>query len=77
MEDYLLSVAEVAERLKTNRNFVYKLIEKGLLKCLIMGSKKIRNSEVNRFLCEFEGKDLTDLDNIKDISIGQPVKKEE
>lgn len=42
-----------------------------------MGSKKIRNSEVNRFLCEFEGKDLTDLDNIKDISIGQPVKKEE
>lgn len=28
MEDYLLSVAEVAERLKTNRNFVYKLIEK-------------------------------------------------
>lgn len=67
MEDYLLSVAEVAERLKTNRNFVYKLIDKGLLKCLLMRSKKVRNSEVNRFLSEYEGKDLTDLDNIRDL----------
>ena len=66
MEDYLLSVTETAERLKTNRNFVYKLIDKGILKCLIMGSKKIRNSEINRFLAEYEGKDLTDLDNIKE-----------
>lgn len=68
MEDYLLSVSEAAERLKTNRNFVYKLLDKGILKCLIMGSKKIRNSEINRFLAEYEGKDLTDLSNIKDFN---------
>ncbi|MDF2883827.1 MAG: binding domain, excisionase family protein [Clostridiaceae bacterium] len=67
MEDYLLSVSEVAERLKTNRNFVYKLLDKGILKCLVMGSKKIRNSEINRFLSEYEGKDLTDLSNIKEV----------
>lgn len=67
MEDYLLSVSETAERLKTNRNFVYKLLDKGLLKCLVLGSKKIRNSEINRFLTEYEGKDLTDLSNIKEV----------
>lgn len=67
MEDYLLSVSEAAARLKTNRNFVYKLIDKGLLRCLIIGSKKIRNTEINRFLNEFDGKDLSDLNNIKDV----------
>jgi len=64
-DDYLLSVSDAATRLKTNRNFIYTLIEKGILKCLIMGSKKIRNTEINRFLAEYEGKDLTDLNNIK------------
>lgn len=67
MEDYLLSVAEVAERLKTNKNFIYVLIKKGFLRPLKIGSMKIRNTEINRFLQEFEGKDLTDLDNIKDL----------
>ena len=67
MEDYLLSITQTAQRLKTNKNFVYKLVDKGLLKCLIMGSKKIRNSEINRFLAEYEGKDLSNLDNITDI----------
>lgn len=69
MDDYLLSVAETAERLKTNKNFVYKLIEKGFLKCLIIGSKKVRNSEINRFLVEYEGKDLSDLNNIRQVYI--------
>lgn len=67
MEDYLLSVSEVSLRLKTNKNFIYALIDKRILKCLIMGSKKIRNSEVNRFLAEYEGKDLSDLNNIKNL----------
>ena len=65
MEDYLLSVSDTAIRLKTNKNFIYELINKGILRYLVMGSKKIRNSEINRFLAEYEGKDLTDLSNIK------------
>jgi len=65
LEDYLLSVSDTAIRLKTNKNFIYELINKGILRYLVMGSKKIRNSEINRFLAEYEGKDLTDLSNIK------------
>lgn len=67
MSDYLLTVSETAKRLKTNKNFVYELIKKGLLKSLKLGSFKIRDSEINRFLKEFEGRDLSDLDNIKDL----------
>lgn len=70
MEDYLLSVADTAKRLgmPSNRNFIYELIEKGLLKSIKFKSLKIRNSEINRFLEWAEGKDLSDLDNIKDLS---------
>ncbi|WP_097026145.1 helix-turn-helix domain-containing protein [Clostridium peptidivorans] len=67
MKDYLLSVTETAERLKTNKNFIYLLIKKGFLKSLKIGSMKIRNTEINRFLQEFDGKDLTDLNNVKDL----------
>lgn len=67
MEDYLLTVAETAKRLKTNKIFVYKLINMKLLSALKLGSLKIRNEEINRFLQEYEGKDLTDLNNIKDL----------
>lgn len=63
--DYLLSVSEVAELLKTNKNMIYTLVDKKLLRAMKVGSLKIRNSEVIRFLDEYEGKDLTNLDNIK------------
>ncbi len=70
MEDYLLSVADTAKRLgvASNRNFVYELIEKGLLKSIKFKSLKIRNSEINRFLEWAEGKDLSDLDNITELT---------
>jgi len=70
LEDYLLSVAETAKRLgvASNRNFVYELIEKGLLKSIKLKSLKIRNSEINRFLKWAEGKDLSDLNNIKELN---------
>lgn len=67
MEDYLLSVSEAAKRFKTNRNFVYELINKKLLVAMKLGSLKVRNSEINRFLRDYDGKDLTDLSNIKEL----------
>ena len=67
MEDYLLSVVDAAKRLKTNKAFVYLLIEKKLLKALKLGSLKIRNSEINRFVNDYEGMDLSNLDDIKDL----------
>jgi len=68
MEDYLLSVADASKRLDSSRNAVYELINNGYLKAMKLGSLKIRNSEINRFLQEFEGKDLSDLSNIKSLN---------
>lgn len=67
-EDYLLSISEVAKRLRTNKNYVYELVNKKLLKALKLGSLKVRNSEINRFLKESEGKDFTDLNNVAKLN---------
>lgn len=69
MEDYLLSVTETSKRLSTSRNTVYDLISSGHLKALKLGSLKVRNSEINRFLEEYEGKDLSDFKNIKVLNM--------
>lgn len=71
MEDYLLSVSDAAKRLDINRNQTYDLINRGLLKTLKFKSLKVRNSEINRFLAEYEGKDLSDLDNIRNLDLIQ------
>ncbi|SCI82265.1 DNA binding domain%2C excisionase family [uncultured Clostridium sp.] len=61
MEDYLLTVKEVSKRLKTTPHYVYKLIDSGLLIGLKLGSLKVRNAEVNRFLAEMDGKDVNSM----------------
>ena len=67
MEDVLYTVKETAELLKTNPNYVYELIKRGLLPALKLGSLKIRRISLLKFLKENEGKDLTDLNNIIDL----------
>ena len=60
----LYTVKEVASILKTNVNFVYELIKRGLLPAMKLGSYKIRKDALDRFLEKYEGYDLTDLKNI-------------
>lgn len=60
MNDYLLSVDEVAKRLATDKNTVYKLIKNGKLSALKIKSLKVRNLEINRFLHDNDGEDLED-----------------
>lgn len=67
MEEVLYTVKETAELLKTNPNYVYELIKRGLLPALKLGSLKIRRTSLLIFLKENEGKDLTDLNNIVDL----------
>ena len=71
MEDVLYTVAETAKLLKTNTNYVYDLINKGLLSALKLGSYKIRRSTLMEFLEKFEGYDLTDLNNVKGLVKGE------
>ncbi|WP_027633349.1 helix-turn-helix domain-containing protein [Clostridium hydrogeniformans] len=67
MDPVLYTVAEVAELLKINRNAVYELISKNILVGLKLGSMKITKAELMRFLNEYVGKDLSDLDDIKKL----------
>ena len=53
------SVKEVSQLIHTNQAYVYSLIKAGLLPALKLGSYKIRKETLERFLAEYEGKDLT------------------
>ena len=63
----LYTVSEVAEILKSNTNYVYKLMNAGLLKYLVIGRRKVRESTLNKFIAEFEGYDITDPENVKGV----------
>lgn len=67
MEDILYTVAETAKLLKTNPNCIYDLINKGLLPALKIKSFKIRRTSLLEFLEKYEGQDLTDLNDIKEL----------
>lgn len=69
MEDILYTVSETAKLLKTNTNYVYELIKLGFLPALKLGSFKIRKSTLISFLEKYEGQDLTDLRNIKELEV--------
>lgn len=67
MEDVLFTVKETSELLKTNTNYVYDLINKGFLPALKLGHLKIRKTAILDFLEKYEGQDLSDLNNIKEL----------
>lgn len=68
MDEYLYTVEEVAAILKVNKNTVYDLIRKRLLVALKLGRLKITRTTLLKFLKEFNGKDLSDLDNIRELT---------
>ena len=72
MEDLLFTVKEASKLLKTDEATVRRLISKGLMKALKLGRIKIRKAEIERFTEWAEGKDLNDLDNIKEFDYNTP-----
>ena len=46
----LLTVSEVAKLLKVNRNFVYNLIKNGELEAVKIGSIKVKQEALNRYI---------------------------
>lgn len=46
----LYTVTEVAKILKVNRNFVYKIINNGELEAVKIGSIKVRQEALNRYI---------------------------
>ncbi len=65
----LYTMEEAAQILQVKRGTVDKLREAGLIRCLKLGRWKVRAEELDRFLREAEGKDVTDPFNVKDIAI--------
>lgn len=63
----LLDVAEVAQRLKCNKNTVYDLIRSGRLVGLKLGRMKVSTMELYDFMERYAGKDLTDPHRVTDL----------
>ncbi|MBR9648699.1 MAG: helix-turn-helix domain-containing protein [Clostridium tyrobutyricum] len=68
MEEYLYTVEEMAKILKVNTSTVYKLIKMGYLTTLKLGRYKITKFELLRFLKKYNGMDLTDLADVKEVT---------
>ena len=63
----LLDVAEVAKRLKCNKNTVYTLIKSGRLVGLKLGRIKVSTLELDNFIKRYTGKDISDPYNVTDL----------
>lgn len=68
-ERLIYTVQEVASILHSSPNYIYELIRKGYLPAIKLGSLKVLKSTLERFLIQNEGKDLSDLNDIKKIVI--------
>lgn len=69
MMDELYTVKEVSGILKVNVHTVYDLIKAGLLPALKLGSLKVRRISLMNFLEKYDGMDLSDLTDIKNLEL--------
>ena len=77
MEERLIyTVQEVASILHSSPNYIYELIRKGYLPAIKLGSLKVLKTTLERFLIQNEGKDLSDLNNIRKVVIQVEVANE-
>jgi len=77
MEERLIyTVQEVASILHSSPNYIYELIKKGYLPAIKLGSLKVLKTTLERFLIQNEGKDLSDLNNIRKVVIQVEVENE-
>lgn len=63
----LLTVKEVSEVLKCNVSYVHKLRRSGLLRFIKLGCYKVRESSLNEFLDKYDGMDVTDPGEVRDL----------
>ena len=70
MNDRLIyTVKEVATILHSSPNYIYDLISKGYLPAIKLGSLKVLKSSLEHFLIQNEGNDLSDINNVKKLSL--------
>ena len=59
--DLLYTITEVAKLLKVNRNYVYKLINAGLIRSIKLGCRKVTRKSLLEFLDKYDGLDFDEL----------------
>lgn len=64
MEKELLTVKEVSEVLMVNVQYVYKLINSGMLPAIKVGRLKVRAKALHDLIDRMEGYDITDPNNV-------------
>ena len=67
MEDLVYTVPEVAAIIKTNTDYVYKLQKSGLMKFMQIGRLKVRKVTLEAFLERWDGWDISDPFNPRQI----------
>lgn len=65
----LYTIKEVSKILKMNITDTYKLIKSGNLQALKLGSLKVSSYELERFIREANGKDFSDLNDVKELIV--------
>lgn len=68
--DMLYTANEVAKILKVNVDYVHKLRKSGILPFLKIGQYKCRRSSLEKFLQDYEGKDITNPKYVRDLKEG-------
>ena len=68
-ERLIYSVQEVAKLLHSSPNYIYLLIEKGYLPAIKLGSIKVTKTSLDNFLIEYNGKDLSNLNEVKSLFV--------
>lgn len=63
----LYTVKEVSEILKCNIDYVHKLRKAGLIPFIKLGSYKCRKESLEKFLKTYEGKDVTNPFEVKEL----------
>ena len=74
-ERLIYTVQETAKILHSSPNYIYELVKKGKLKAVKLKSIKILKSTLENFLKENEGNDLSDIDNIRKISVYENLER--
>jgi len=57
-EDVLYTISEVAALLKVNKNMVYELINKGYLRSIKFGCRKVTRKAIIEFLDQYDGQEI-------------------
>lgn len=65
----LYTIRQAADLLGISPNKLYDLIHAGRIKCIKLGSMKVSKTEIDRFIEQSQGKDLTDPKNPKELEL--------